>query len=77
MKKANVAEYLDNVLPPDLKKCVLPLVETKPRLPAGELDRDEALQRLLNSPELAIRECVASAIARHGWTHPAIRKLAG
>jgi ATP:ADP antiporter, AAA family len=67
LKKANVAEYLDNVLPPNLKKWVLPLVEPQAAPPTEQRDRRETLQVLLGSPEPALRECTASAIARNCW----------
>ena len=68
LKKADVAEYLDNVLPTDLKNWVLPLVEPKTRAPCEPQDRREILEQLLKSPDPAIRECTAGAIARNRWS---------
>jgi hypothetical protein len=66
-RKANVAEYLDNVLPLNLKKWVLPLVEPKAGTTGGQTDRREILRVLLRSSEPALRECAADAVARNGW----------
>src|SRR5262249_33083611 len=66
-KKANVAEYLDNVLPANVKKWVLPLVEPKVGTPGEQQERGKILQTLLKSSEPALRECVAGAIARNRW----------
>lgn len=65
LKRANVAEYLDNVLPADLKQVVVPLVE--PQSGSEKPDRREILKALLQSPEPALRECTADAIARNRW----------
>lgn len=67
LKKANVAEYLDNVLPTELKNWVLPLVEPQSGGSSEPQDRREILEALLKSPDLAIRECTAGAIARNRW----------
>ena len=73
LKKANVAEYLDNVLPPNLKKWVLPLIEPKADVFGGKQDRGEVLEALLKSPEILLRECMADAIARNGWAESVAR----
>jgi hypothetical protein len=72
-KKASVVEYMDNVLPPNLKNWVLPLIERKAAVPGGGPDRGEVLEALLKSSELALRECAADAIARNHWTESVAR----
>jgi len=73
LKKASVVEYLDNVLPPNLKNWVLPLIELKAAVPGEGPDRAEVLEALLKSSELALRECAADAIAKNRWTESAAR----
>ena len=72
-KKASVVEYLDNVLPSNLKNWVLPLIELKAAAPGEGPDRGEVLEALLKSSELALRECAAAAITRNHWTESVAR----
>jgi len=64
-KKANALEYLDNVLSPQLKKWIMPLVET------GILHfKDtisEVLEKFVQSNDIALRECTLDAISKNRW----------
>ncbi|MBI1940406.1 MAG: HEAT repeat domain-containing protein, partial [Acidobacteria bacterium] len=65
LKKASATEYLDQTLPDEIKKSVLPLTQEKPR--ASNLDVNETLEGFLKSTEAVLRECAADAIARKRW----------
>jgi hypothetical protein len=67
LKKANVAEFFDNVLPGDLKRWVLPLVEPQSGASSGPQPRREILEALLKDSDPALRECTAKAIVRNHW----------
>jgi ATP:ADP antiporter, AAA family len=75
LKKANVAEYLDNVLPANLRKWVLALVEPHAEGLKEQQDRRQILEVLLKSAESHVRECTADAVARNHWDEPAGRTV--
>jgi len=77
LKRANVAEYFDNVLPAGLRERVLALVE--PRVaPSRELwDRRGILEALLKNPEPELRECAAGAIGREEPSAVSTEKAVG
>jgi AAA family ATP:ADP antiporter len=65
LKKASATEYLDQTLPDEIKRSVLPLAQERPG--ASKQDVDEILEGFLKSNEAALRECTADAIARNRW----------
>lgn len=80
LKKASVAEYLDNVLPGKLRQHVLPLVEPKPGLFKAKRDIRKILEAFLKSPDEILRDCTADAISKKRWPEisssaPAGRRL--
>jgi ATP:ADP antiporter, AAA family len=77
LKKANVAEYLDNVLPAGLRERVLPLVEAQAGAPGELQDRHEILEMLRKGSEPELRECAEGAIAREEPSPVSSEKAAG
>jgi AAA family ATP:ADP antiporter len=67
LRKAAVAEYLDNVLPGKLKAWILPLVEPRPALLRTKKDAVRFLEAFLQSPDLILRDCAVDAINKRRW----------
>ena len=65
VKRASAAEYLDNVLPRQMKRWVLPLVEAKEMAPRGSVR--EILKSFLEKGDALIQECTVEAIAKNRW----------
>ncbi|MGO8735746.1 MAG: Npt1/Npt2 family nucleotide transporter [Terriglobia bacterium] len=67
VKRAAVAEFLDDVLPGSLRDMVLPVIEPKinVRRPSGSVE--QILEACLRSPDQVLRECAAEAAARNHW----------
>jgi HEAT repeat protein len=64
-RRAGATEYLDNALPEDLKRYVLPLIEERPAVPADDVKK--ILESFLQSGDFLLRECALDAIARNRW----------
>jgi AAA family ATP:ADP antiporter len=80
LRRASVAEFLDNVLPGKLKDCILPVIEPRQRLWKQRQDTRQILQACLRSPDPILRECAADAIAKRRWpeypgVEPAMTRL--
>jgi HEAT repeat protein len=68
LRRAAVAEFLDNVLPGNLREYVLPVIEeTKPRGAKSRRSVSEILEACLRNPDPILRECAADAIAKGRW----------
>lgn len=67
LKRASVAEFLDNVLPGKLKDCILPVIEPRQKLWKQKQDIRQILETCLRSPDAILRECAADAIAKRRW----------
>ena len=80
LKKAHVAEYLENVLPATLKESVLAFVEAKIKESREADDVARILETFMKSPDPILRDCVMDAIAKGRWpgvsrTTPTLRQL--
>ena len=68
LRRAAVAEFLDNVLPGNLREYVLPVIEeTRPRSAKSKRSTSEILEACLRNPDPILRECAADAIAKGRW----------
>jgi AAA family ATP:ADP antiporter len=67
LRRAAVAEFLDNVLPGKLREYVLPVIEPKAEISGPKLGVPEILEACLHSPDAILRECAADAIAKRRW----------
>ena len=80
LRRASVAEFLDNVLPGKLKDCILPVIEPRQKLWKQKQDIRQILEACLRSPDPILRECAADAIAKRRWpeysgAEPALTRL--
>ena len=67
VKRAAVAEFLDNALPGSLRDLVLPVIEPKANVRHSTGSVEQILEACLRSPDQVLRECVAEAVARNRW----------
>ena len=67
LKRAAVAEFLDNVLPGKLRDYVLPVIEPKAKLLRPVQTVRQILEACLRNPDPILRECAAEAIGKHRW----------
>lgn len=67
MRRATVAEFLDNVLPGRLRDYVLPVIEPRPRNTRTSQSVADILDACLRNPDPILRECAAEAVARGRW----------
>jgi len=67
VKRAAVAEFLDNVLPGRLRDLVLPVIEPKAHVWRPTESVEQILETCLRSPDQVLRECAAAAVARNRW----------
>jgi HEAT repeat protein len=67
VKRAAVAEFLDNALPGRLRDIVLPVIEPKPHVWRPTESVEQILEACLRSPDQVLRECAAEAVARNRW----------
>ncbi|MBI4165976.1 MAG: HEAT repeat domain-containing protein [Acidobacteria bacterium] len=67
LRRAAVAEFLDNVLPGKLRDYVLPVIEPKSQSSKSKQSVSEILEACLRNPDPILRECTADAIARGRW----------
>jgi hypothetical protein len=67
VKRAAVAEYLDNVLPGKMRGFVLPVIEPKARFERSKQTVAQIVEACLHSPDVILRECAADAVAKHRW----------
>jgi len=67
LKRAAVAEFLDNVLPGKLRDYVLPVIEPKAKALRSALTVPQILEACRRNPDLILRECTAQAIAKGRW----------
>ena len=67
VKRAAVAEFLDNVLPGRLRDLVLPVIEPKANVRRATESVERILETCLRSPDQVLRECAAEAAARNHW----------
>lgn len=80
MRRASVAEFLENVLPGKLKDYILPVIEPRQRLWKQKQDIRQILDACLRSPDPILRECAADAITKRRWPEysgpePALTRL--
>lgn len=67
LRRAAVAEFLDNVLPGKLRDYVLPVIEPRPRSFRTRQTVSDMLEACLHNPDPILRECAAEAVARGRW----------
>ncbi len=67
LRRAAVAEFLDNVLPGKLRDYVLPVIEPKAQTSKAKQSVPEILEACLRNPDPIMRECAADAIAKRRW----------
>lgn len=67
LKRAAVAEFLDNVLPGKLRDYVLPVIEPKAKLLRPVQTVRQILEACLRNPDPIMRECAAEAIGKNRW----------
>jgi HEAT repeat protein len=67
LKRAAVAEFLDNVLPGKLRDYVLPVIEPKAKLLRPTRTVRQILEACLRNPDPILRECAAEAIGKNRW----------
>ncbi|MGA2606122.1 MAG: HEAT repeat domain-containing protein [Terriglobia bacterium] len=67
LKRAAVAEFLDNVLPGKLRDYVLPVIEPKAKLLRPTQTVRQILEACLRNPDPILRECAAEAIGKNRW----------
>jgi hypothetical protein len=67
LRRAAVAEFMDNVLPGKLRDCVLPVIEPTARVSRPKQSVQQILEACLRGPDLILRECAADAIAKRRW----------
>jgi HEAT repeat protein len=67
LKRAAVAEFLDNVLPGKLRNYVLPVIEPKAKLLRPTQTVRQFLEACLRNPDPILRECAAEAIGKNRW----------
>ena len=67
LKRAAVAEFLDNVLPGKLREHVLAVVEPKAKLLRPAQTVQQFLETCLRNPDPILRECAAEAIGKNRW----------
>ena len=67
LRRAAVAEFLDNVLPGRLRDYVLPVIEPRPRSFKTRQSASDMLDACLRSPDPILRECAAAAVAKGRW----------
>ena len=68
LRRAAVAEFLDNVLPGNLREFVLPVIEdTRPRGAKSGRNVSQILEASLRNPDPILRECAADAVAKGHW----------
>ena len=71
-----MAEFLDNVLPGNLRDCVLPVIEPKAKFSRSKQSVLQILEACLRSPDPILRECAANAIGKNRWPEiPAAKTL--
>jgi AAA family ATP:ADP antiporter len=76
LRRAAVAEFMDNVLPGKLRDYVLPVIEPRPQSSTPPRSAADILDACLRSPDLILRECAAAAIARGRWPEYLSRRAA-
>ncbi len=64
-KRANAVEYLDNVLPSQLKKWVLPLVEARKIVFKDGVP--SIIETFTQSKDWVLRECTRDALEKNSW----------
>jgi hypothetical protein len=67
LKRAAVAEFLDNVLPGKLRDYVLPVIEPKAKLLRPTQTVRQILEACRRNPDPILRECAAEAIKKNRW----------
>jgi AAA family ATP:ADP antiporter len=67
LKRAAVAEFLDNVLPGKLRDYVLPVIEPKAKLLRPAQTVRQFLEACLRNPDPILSECAAEAVAKNRW----------
>jgi AAA family ATP:ADP antiporter len=67
LKRAAVAEFLDNVLPGKLREYVLPVIEPPAKLLRPAQTVRQILEACLRNPDPILRECTAEAIGKNRW----------
>jgi HEAT repeat protein len=67
LKRAAVAEFLDNVLPGKLREYVLPVIEPPAKLLRPAQTVRQILEACLRNPDPILRECAAEAIGKNRW----------
>jgi AAA family ATP:ADP antiporter len=67
VKRAAVAEFLDDALPARLRDLVLPVIEPKAHVRRPTGTEEQILEVCLRSPDQVLRECAAEAAARNHW----------
>ncbi len=67
LRRAAVAEFLDNVLPGKLRDYVLPVIEPKAQSSKAKQSVPGILEACLRNPDPIMRECAADAIAKRRW----------
>jgi AAA family ATP:ADP antiporter len=76
LRRAAVAEFLDNVLPGNLRDYVLPVIEPKAKFSRSKQGVPQILEACLRSPDPILRECAANAIGKNRWPEiPAAKTL--
>jgi AAA family ATP:ADP antiporter len=76
LKRAAVAEFLDNVLPGKLRDYVLPVIEPKAKLLRPTQTVQQILEVCLRNPDPILRECAAEAIGKNRWPEFTVAKAA-
>ncbi len=67
LRIASAAEYLDNVLPGNLKRWVIPLVESRVGVLREKEDIGKTLAALVSGADAILRDCVADAVGKNRW----------
>jgi AAA family ATP:ADP antiporter len=67
LKRAAVAEFLDDVLPGKFRESVLAVIEPKAQLLRSAQTVPQILEACLRNPDLILRECAAEAIGKNRW----------
>ncbi len=67
LRIASAAEYLDNVLPGNLKRWVIPLVESRGGVLREKEDIGKTLAALVSGADPILKDCVTDAVGKNRW----------
>jgi AAA family ATP:ADP antiporter len=76
LKRAAVAEFLDNALPGRLRDFVLPVIEPKAKVLRPTQTVRQILEACLRNPDPILRECATEAIGKNRWPEFTVTKAA-